>query len=97
MKRYRIANKFRFTAFLTIMILITVFTFGSLLGFFDVNGLQNKEFTTVKVTYGDTLWSLAKTYGPADRDVRQTIFEICDMNNITASTLQAGMYITIPR
>ncbi len=95
-KRYRIANKVRFTAFVCALILVTVFAGSALLGYGRSEAMDIDKYIEVKVQPGDTLWSLAKAYGPANTDVRNTICEIEDLNGITASTLQAGQYLTIP-
>jgi len=96
MKRYRIKNAKRFTAFASVLILICAFSFGTLLGFFDASSKDIIEYTTVKVESGDTLWQLARTYGPSDQDVRETIYQICKINNVSADTLKAGQFISIP-
>ena len=96
MKKYRIVNKFRFTAAVTVLLLLIAVIFGSIAGAFDASGTNVREYVTVKVEYGDTLWNLARTYGPGNADVRLVIHEICDINNVSADTLQAGQYITIP-
>ena len=48
------------------------------------------------VQSGDTLWALAQEYGPADMDVRTVVYQICQLNGISAKDLQPGQYITIP-
>ena len=45
---------------------------------------------------GDTLWSIAQTYMADDLDVRQAVYELCELNNISASNLYAGMTIQVP-
>lgn len=96
MKRYRIVSKFRFTAFLTAAILLTVIVTGSFFGFFDAASMDEQNLVKVQVQFGDTLWALAKEYGPSDVDCRQVVYEICTLNNISANTLQAGQNIYIP-
>lgn len=96
MKRYHITSKIRFTAFLTILILLSVIVTGSFFGFFDAASMDHKNYVTIKVQSGDTLWDLANQHGPADADCRQVIYEICILNDISAETLQAGQTILIP-
>ncbi len=95
MKRYRIKNKFRFISFVTVLILAVVFTATSVLGYARAAGSDDHEYVTIQVQSGDTLWELAKEYGPKDQDVRKTVFEICKLNNIQASELRAGDFIKI--
>jgi len=96
MKRYRINSKFRFTTFLTILILLSVLATGSFFGFFDASSMDNNTNKSINVESGDTLWELAKDYGPTDKDCRQIVYEICKFNNITAATLIEGSIILIP-
>ena len=96
MKKYRVTNAKRFICFLSIMFLIISFSAGSLLGIFDASSKDSLSLTTVQVQPGDTLWQLARTYGSKDADVRETIYRICKINNVSAETLQAGQYISIP-
>lgn len=95
-KRYRISNPRRFTAFVCCTILILVFAGGTLLGLYDASSKDAVSYTTICVEAGDTLWNLARTYGPKNQDVRMTVYQICKLNNVSAETLQAGQYITIP-
>lgn len=96
MKRYRIVNARRFTSFLTVMLLLIIFIAGTALGMFDASSKDKITYTTVQVQAGDTLWQLAKTYGPEKQDIRMTVYQICQLNNVSAETLMAGQYITIP-
>jgi len=96
MKKYRIANKFRFTTFVTLVILACVIITGSAMGCFTASSKDAIKYTTIQVQAGDTLWNLAREYGSTKKDVREVIYEICKLNDVTAETLQAGQYITIP-
>lgn len=96
MKKYRIKKKFRFISFVTFVILACVVLTGSAMGCFDASSKDEIKYTTVQVQMGDTLWNLAREYGNTNKDVREVIYEICKLNNVTADTLQAGQYITIP-
>ena len=97
MKKYRIKNRTRFTAFLTILILTSSFISGSVLGLFNASSKDITKYTTVKVESGDTLWNLAKQYGSTNKDIREVIYEICKINNVSAESLQPGQFITIPQ
>ena len=50
----------------------------------------------VDIMPGDTLWSIAETYMSDTDDIRQAIYELCSINDITASQLYAGMTIQVP-
>ena len=93
---YRIKNKFRFTVFVAVMVVI----FSLLLGIIvpvKAHAGSSIRYTEVKVCGGDTLWALAEQYGDPDKDIRETIYDICRINDITAETLRAGDTIIIPR
>ena len=94
-KKYRIKAPVRFTAIVTTFVLICVFAVSALTGCSDVSAAQEPEYVNVRVQSGDTLWDLAKNYGPEDQDIRQTVYDICKLNSITAADLQAGQYILI--
>jgi len=95
-KTYRITNRFRFTAFvvLTIILLTTVINFA--LGLNTAASLTIQEYMYLDVMPGDTLWSIAQTYMADDLDVRQAVYELCEINDISASSLYAGMTIQVP-
>ena len=95
-KKYRIKNKFRFITALTVLLLLLAFAGSSVLGLNQASGSEVRKFVTVQVKNGDTLWDLARTYGPSDADCRRVIYEIEKINGVDANTLQAGQYITIP-
>ena len=94
-KKYRITAPVRFTAIVTTLVLICVFAISALTGYSDVSAAQEPEYVNIRVQSGDTLWDLAKTYGPEAQDIRQTVHDICSLNNISAADLQAGQYILI--
>lgn len=96
MKKYRVVNRFRFISFLTVCILMTVLVLTAVIGIDRVSGMDVKRYTTVQVKSGDTLWNIAAEYGPDNQDIRQTVYEICKYNNVSADTLMAGQYITVP-
>ena len=95
-RTYRITNKFRFITFLTVIMLITAFGMSSVLGFGSAAGSDVQKYVNVQVHDGDTLWTLAKQYGPNDIDCRKVIYEIQKINNVSANTLQAGQFLSIP-
>ena len=96
MKKYRICNKLRFTAFLTTVILVSVICFSALLGFSDVSASGEPEYIEYYVQSGDTLWDIASVYGPADMNIKQFIYLIEKHNSTSAASLQAGQTIEIP-
>ncbi|MGF6375540.1 LysM repeat protein [Clostridiales Family XIII bacterium PM5-7] len=95
-KKYRIASKFRFTMFLTILILCVFTVIGFASGMNTVNSSSMNEYNQIEIHSGDTLWAIASHYGPADQDIRKTVYEICQLNDISADQLEAGQKILVP-
>ena len=95
-KRYHVANKFRFTLFVVIALLLLTTIANFALGFSTADSLTKVEYMDYQVSYGDTLWSIAETCMADCDDVREAVYELCQINDITASDLQSGMVIQIP-
>ena len=94
--RYRINNRVRFTLFVVLVILF-VTTFANVaLGLSTANSATYVDYTEVKVMSGDTLWTIAETYMDDDSDIRKSVHELCKINDINASQLQAGMTLLVP-
>ena len=95
-KRYRISNRFRFTVFvvLTIILLTTAINFA--LGLNTAASLTIQDYMDVEVKSGDTLWNIAQAYMPDDMDTRKAVFQLCSLNDISADQLYAGMTIQVP-
>ena len=100
LKKYRIASAPRFITFITICVLLVIFTLISILGINNAEGLSDKsavyQCRQIEVSSGDTLWDLASEYGPEDADIRETIHVICTLNDVDAGSIQAGDIIMIP-
>ena len=94
--KYRIKNKFRFITFVTICMLVLALMINWHAGIGYASGKDATEYVRVQIKSGDTLWDLAKEYGPDNKDCRRVIYEIEQINNISAASLQVGQYIDIP-
>ena len=95
-RRYRVSNKFRFTVFVVLTIIILTSLFNLALGLNTAQSLTKVDYNDVVVASGDTLWNIAETYMPANMDTRQAVYELCELNDISASELYAGMTIQVP-
>ena len=95
-RSYKVVNKFRFTVFvvLTIIILTTAVNFA--LGFNTAASLTRTDYMDVRIVSGDTLWSIAENYMPQDMDTREAVYKLCRVNDISAADLYAGMTIQVP-
>lgn len=56
---------------------------------------QNSPTISVTVGAGETLWGLASQHAP-DRDPRDVVAEMVELNNLGTSVVQAGQSISIP-
>ena len=56
---------------------------------------KEKEIISYTVSQGDTLWSIAKQQIDEKTDIRQYIYEIKQLNNMTTATIQVGQTIKI--
>lgn len=95
-KKYRIKSKFRFTLFITFVLVLSIFTISTVIGLNTADSLTKNLFTEIQVQHGDTLWKLAKEFGPENKDLREVIYDICMINDITADSIYPGQRILIP-
>ncbi len=96
MKKYRIKNRVRFICFVTVMMLVVSFGISGLFNIGKAQSIKEQEYVEITVCSGDTLWDLAKTYGNGDIDIRELVYNICQVNHIKAADLRAGQTILIP-
>ena len=86
-----------FTSLFVAMCLIAVtFTFNTIVGFNDAHADKQQHYIEYNVSVGETLWDIAEMYADEDTDIRQAVFEICSLNDMSASDLQAGQTLLIP-
>ncbi|MGN1413600.1 MAG: LysM peptidoglycan-binding domain-containing protein [Anaerovoracaceae bacterium] len=95
-KRYRVVNKFRFTIFVVMMILLITTLVNFALGLNTADSLTRLTYMDYEITAGDTLWSIAETYMADVSDIREAVYELCQLNEISAGELYVGMTIQIP-
>ena len=96
MKRMRIKSKFRFTVFMVIMILCVFTAVGQITGFNIASSSSMNQYNCVEVKSGDTLWNIASTYKPDNKDVREVVYDICTVNDMQADDLTTGQKILVP-
>ncbi len=97
-KKYRIKSSFRFTIFISIILLIGILFINSFLGLSDASGLSDNEdkYMEFTVSYGDTLWDIADMYMSDDIDLRECVYILCELNEITADNIYPGQVILVP-
>lgn len=96
-KKYRVKSKLRFTIFSVVVMLFMACIIGNYLGLDEASSMTPANCMTVEIHAGDTLWDLARTYGPDDTDVRQIVKVICSYNETSPEELQPGQTILIPK
>ncbi len=94
--KYRIKSKFRFTIFLSIIVLVIGVFLSSTMGFNDAVGVSRSAYKTVTVASGDTLWSIAERYVDDKTDLREFVYEIAELNDIHNGVICAGQSLSIP-
>jgi len=94
--KYRLKSKFRFTVFVVIMMLMLVTVSNTILGINNASSLTKPEYASIQIKYGDTLWDLASEYNQDGKDIRKFVYEICELNKISADSIYPGQSILIP-
>ena len=87
----RIRNKAKFIRSMAIAIFLLVALFNISIA----KSNSEAEYIDYTVTKGETLWSIAKEYTPNDKDIRQTIYEIKQINNMQTSNVYENQTIKI--
>ena len=93
-KRLVIKSKFRFCTFIFISLMIITCSFGLVNA--KAVDIHNQELKTVNIQSGDTLWNIAKEHAADDMDIREYIYNICEINDISADQLYSGMTVMLP-
>lgn len=79
---------------ITLVILMGVVSFSVITGAAEKKDADmNYFFYTVESD--DTIWSIACEHTPENKDVRKTVYEILNLNNIETNELKAGMRLAI--
>lgn len=94
--RYRIVNKTRFITFVLVVILGAALVISALVNVVSAAAVCEPKCIEVTVVAGDTLWAIAREYGPANEDIRKTVYDICELNDIEAGAIYAGQVIRVP-
>lgn len=87
----RIKNKVKFIRSIAILVFLLIALFN--ISIAKTN--SEAEIIDYTISKGETLWNIAKEYTPDNKDIRQTIYEIKQLNNMTDSTIYPGQTIKI--
>ncbi len=80
--------------------IITLFILMGVVSFSVITGAAEKKDADMNyffytVESDDTIWSIACEHTPENKDVRKTVYEILNLNNIETNELKAGMRLAI--
>lgn len=90
-KVYRLKNRRKFFSFLFIMLVI-IYSVGCVT---SAGKDIKKEYRTVTVKPGDTLWDIASKYC-GNMDIRKYIYQIKKINNLDDAVIYAGQKLCLP-
>mgnify|MGYP004708719103 CR=1 FL=1 len=82
---------------LTLLVLLTVMSFLSISGTLTADALVEPVTYEYQVESGDTLWDIAKRIQTSGQDVREVVFQITVLNNLTSSDIHSGQLILLPQ
>lgn len=85
----KITNKKRFIRSLIVLIFLVI----SLLH--TSTAKTESQVINYQIRKGQTLWSIAREYTPSNKDIRQTIYEIEQINDQDLSVIYPGQTIKI--
>ncbi|KXG76873.1 LysM peptidoglycan-binding domain-containing protein [Thermotalea metallivorans] len=91
-----IADKGRFALFMIVMTIIFTSSMNLVFRTDIAEGAVEPQYDEICIKPGDTLWALAKKYTPNHKDVRETIYEITQINNLKTSDIFPNQVIKIP-
>lgn len=95
-KQIRIANKKRFTIFLSTVFVVITLILGGISKLNLAYSSDNEDYVEMAIIPGDTLWEIAKRNNPYNQDVRKVVHEIMKINDMKTANIKAGSVIKIP-
>ena len=94
---YRIVNPVRFFIFILICTVMVIFAGYCIIGAADADAAAVRTYAQVTVSEGDNLWSIVEQYNPdSNINIQSAIYDIYEINDITAEDLQPGDTIFVP-
>ena len=94
---YRIVDPVRFFLAVVISIMILIFAGYSIIGATQAQAAAIRTYKQVTIQDGDNLWNLIESYNPGSNiDVRNAIYDVYEINDISESDVRPGETIFIP-
>ena len=62
----------------------------------EASTVKVKQYTSIEIQDGDTLWDLAEEYGKPYHDRREFIDEVKSINRLYGDQITAGGYLLVP-
>lgn len=90
----RITNKFKFIRSMAILIFLLIALFNISVAKSNKEEAEIIEYT---ISRGETLWSIAEENKAEKEDIRQYIYDIKKLNNMTDSAVYEGQIIQIKK
>jgi hypothetical protein len=81
---------------ISVFFLLIMVVFFSFMGLKVAKGRQPVEYSEVIVKKGDSLWLIAREYYPKKQDIRKSIWEIREINNLDDASIKPGQVLKIP-
>lgn len=79
-----------------ILILLIMTAFWLFHGFGLVEAEEESRYRVIEIKGGDSLWELARKHRKPNRDLRETIDVIRDVNGLKDSRLLPGQQLKVP-
>ncbi len=83
---------------LSLIFIFIIVLWAVVLGNFNSYADKEKDINYYELTvnYGDSMWSIAKKITPDNMDIRNTIYIICDYNDLETEEIYAGQVLKVP-
>ena len=96
-RRYKIVKPFRFFIFVLICLMAVVLAGYGIIGSVRADAEPHVDYSKVKIQADDTLWDIVETYNSdADIDIRSALYDIYEINDISAGDIHPGDVILVP-
>lgn len=95
LNRYKVTNIKKFKRFMFIAVLLISTMLFVPLATSKAYSKDIPQFEYIKVKKGDTLWAIASNYS-GNKEIREVIYEISQINNIHNAQIYPGDIIKIP-